>query len=169
MICSGSRKGTVVAVTELQDKKEKRIIVPISIDVNGKNGIVNKIASVYGKNNIQNYLQNAIKNNQILAYNKEKAEALITVIGCQLSQATSAICFDNSIAFTTQNVKGFSEKIQREMVQEQPKTSAPMEKKSNSPEFRMTREQVKKETQRQQKQTNSAHILQPKKSDPDLE
>lgn len=130
MICSGSKKGTVVAITGLQDKKGKRIIVPISIDVNGKKGIVNKIASVYGKNNIQNYLQNAIKNNQILAYNEEKAEALTTVIGCQLPQASSAICFDNSIAYSTQNVKGSLDMLQKETVQEQPKTSAPVEKKS---------------------------------------
>ncbi|MBR1442037.1 MAG: SEL1-like repeat protein [Firmicutes bacterium] len=115
LICEGSQgngNNSLVMITELKDRNDKTIIVPLSLDIRGSDSIVCKINSIYGKNNLQNYLQNAINNNKIIAINEEKANRLFTDIGCQSSKSTSAICFDNSIAYSMKSVKYPNEILQ---------------------------------------------------------
>ena len=45
-----------------------------------------------------------IKDN-IIAYNTTKANELYSIIGANFPQTNELICFDNSIAYTTTNVK----------------------------------------------------------------
>ncbi len=101
MICKGSKENSVAVITELTNKDGKNILASINIDVRGKTGQVDKITSIYGKDDMKAYLEH----NTILAYNKEKADELFTDIGANSPQATSIICFDNSIPYSTQNVK----------------------------------------------------------------
>lgn len=102
-IIKGQYNSTVVAITELKNKNDKNVIVPIALDLNGLNTTVNKVTSVYGKNNISNYLQKY--QNSILAINTEKADKLYRDIGRQLPKLNTIICFDNSISYSMQNVK----------------------------------------------------------------
>lgn len=104
LILKGQHPHTVVALTELKNKDDKNILVPIALDLRSTDSIVNKVTSIYGKNNISHYLNK--HQNDIIAVNKQKADELFTTIGYQLSKTTSAtICYDNSIAYSTQNVK----------------------------------------------------------------
>lgn len=100
MICNGSKSGTVVVVTELKNRDDKNVIVPIAIDVRGKTGVVSNILTAYGKDNLQKIIDRGV-----IAQNIEKASELFTVIEANPSQSTSITCFDNSIAYTTENVK----------------------------------------------------------------
>lgn len=109
LILEGQHPNTIVVVTELKNKENKNIIVPIALNLRDAEKEANKITSAYGKDDLVKYLNN--HSNQIIAYNKEKAEMLFTTIGFQLPQTTSAICYDNSIAYTTANVKYPDEKI----------------------------------------------------------
>lgn len=59
----------------------------------------------YGKDKLHNYIQKAIDNNLILAYNTKKADKLFTDIGCQSSKSTSVYCYNDSISYSTANVK----------------------------------------------------------------
>lgn len=113
LILEGQHPNTVVAVTELKNKDNKSIIVPIALDLKSTNSIVNKVTTIYGKDNINKYLSN--HQNQILAYNKEKTDKLHKDIGLQLPKLNTVICFDNSIAYSTQNVKRPEQNIQAEI------------------------------------------------------
>ena len=108
LVLRGNAKNpnSVVLLTELQDKQGHKVIAPISL--NRENGHVDRIASLYGKENIEHYLQ--IHCDEILAVNTEKADQLYKDIGFQLPTLNTVICFDNSIAYSTANVKRVSEK-----------------------------------------------------------
>lgn len=104
VVLKGQHPGTIVAVTELKDKAQNNIIVPIALDLRGTNSIVNKVTTVYGKQNIYNYLTR--HSSDIIAINTKKANALFTTIGLQLPQTTSAaIRYDDSISYSIKNVK----------------------------------------------------------------
>lgn len=100
MICSGSKIGTLVAVTELKDKNNKNVIASITINVLHEGTEISKVTSVYGKNNINNTIEHGI-----IAVNKEKASKLGWDIEANSSQSALITCFDNSIAYTDKNVK----------------------------------------------------------------
>ena len=106
-VLNGQHSGTLVVLTELKNKDDRNIIVPISLDLRSTSSTVNKVTSVYGKDNLLQYLTR--HTNDIIAVHKEKAEKLFTTIGYQLPQTTSAFCFDDSIAYTDKNVKPLSE------------------------------------------------------------
>lgn len=111
LILKGQHPHTVVALTELTNKDDKNILVPIALDLRSTDSIVNKVTSIYGKNDISRYLNK--HQNDIIAVNKQKADELFTTIGYQLSKTTSAtICYDNSIAYSTQNVKHPEQNLQ---------------------------------------------------------
>ncbi len=103
MVLKGSPKNpdSIVMITELKNKDGANIIAPIALD--RQNGTVNKITSLYGKDDIARYLQH--HESDILAVNIEKAEKLYRDIGFQLPKLDTVLCFDNSIAYSTQNVK----------------------------------------------------------------
>ncbi len=100
MICSGSKVGTLVAVTELKDKNNKNVIASIAINILHEGTEISKVTSVYGKNNINNTIERGV-----IAVNKEKASQLGWDIEANSSQSALITCFDNSIAYTDKNVK----------------------------------------------------------------
>lgn len=112
LILQGHYPNTVVAVTELKNKDNNRIIVPIALDLKSVDNIVNKVSSIYGKDNINKYISH--HQDQILAYNKEKTDRLHKDIGLQLPKLNTVICFDNSIAYTTKNVKSPTADLSKE-------------------------------------------------------
>lgn len=121
MVLKGSPKNpdSIVMITELKNKDGANIIAPIALD--RQNGTVNKITSLYGKDDIARYLQH--HESDILAVNIEKAEKLYRDIGFQLPKLDTVLCFDNSIAYSTQNVKYPQEnKLEQEQSAERPTT-----------------------------------------------
>lgn len=108
LVINGKFPDTIVVVTELLNKENSNIIIPISLNQRGIKSSVNKITTIFSKKHLLNYLNRF--QNDILAYNKEKAEKLFTTIGCQLPKTTSAICYDNSITYSLANVKYPEEK-----------------------------------------------------------
>lgn len=121
LVLEGQHPKTVVVLTELKNKDDKNVIVPIALDLRSTDSTVNKITSVYGKNNIRSYLEK--HQSQIIAYNEEKTDRLFTTIGYQLPKTTSAICFDNSIAYSMQNVKGSLDDLNKSKPQKEEKKS----------------------------------------------
>ncbi len=115
LICKGNLQDTIVVISELKNKEQQNIIVPMVLNVKGKHGYVNRITTIHGKKNIQNYLNKAIKDNMLLAMNTKKADELFSDIGIQSPQSTTIICFDDSIAYSTQNVKHPEQNIKAEI------------------------------------------------------
>lgn len=102
MVLRGSQDNpnSVVMITELKDAVGKNVVVPIALD--RQNGKVSRITTLYGKDNIKNYLEKNEKN--IMAINTEKAEKLYRDIGFQSPKLNTVLCFNSSIAYTTENV-----------------------------------------------------------------
>ena len=98
---------SVVLLTELINSKGENVFVPISLD--RQNGKISKVASMYGKKNLNDYLQR--HSDDILAINTKK-ENFLADTGVQFPKSISetVVLFDDSIAYFTGNVKGFSEK-----------------------------------------------------------
>lgn len=116
LVLKGNPKNpnSVVMLTELENENGGKILAPISLD--RKNGTVNVLNTLYAKDNATDELGNidvkrSLKNylslhkDEILAINTEKAEELYKDIGLQLPSLNTILCFDNSIAYTTANVK----------------------------------------------------------------
>lgn len=115
LICKGNLRDTLVVISDLKNKEQQNVIVPMVLNVKGQHGRVNRITTIHGKKNIQNFLNKAIADNSILAMNTKKADELFSDIGIQSPQSTTIICFDNSIAYSTQNVKRPEQNIQAEI------------------------------------------------------
>ncbi len=112
LICKGNLRDTLVVISDLKNKEQQNVIVPMVLNVKGQHGRVNRITTIHGKKNIQNFLNKAIADNSILAMNTKKADELFSDIGIQSPQSTTIICFDNSIAYSTQNVKRPEQNLQ---------------------------------------------------------
>ena len=107
MILKGSRNNSLVVVTEIKDDKGQQVIVPVELNHSlGANGEVSNITSIYGRSEFEEYLGRS----KILAVNIEKAEKLLLAVGKEYPPADTIISFDNSITYTTANVKGFETK-----------------------------------------------------------
>ena len=107
LFINGQHDKTIVLLTDIQGENSN-LIVPVAININGINGTVNKVASIYEKKHLDNYLTKHEK--EIIAVNIEKADKLYRDIGCQLPKLDTVICFDNSIAYSLKNVKYPEEK-----------------------------------------------------------
>lgn len=110
MVFKGSKDKSLVAITKLRDNNSHSVIVAISIDEADKFRTVNRISSVYGKDNINNYIRNQIGYGNLISANKKEAAEMLHSAGLQLPLENTFISFNNSIAYTMQNVKGFDEK-----------------------------------------------------------
>jgi len=122
MILKGSRNDSLVAVTELKDDKGQEIIVPIEFNKIGAVGEINNVTSIYGRENFADYIKENVKNNSVIAINKEKANDMLLSIGVDFPKANTLISFDNSISYTTKNVKTLNADVQ-EKDAAKPKTS----------------------------------------------
>lgn len=132
LIGKGSVDGTLVVVTEKKNTYGDPIIVPIMLSVNFGKTNVNKVTTIYGKEGVRNYLETMITSHKLLAINEEKAVRLYEDTGVQFPQSLTAIRFDNSIAYSLQNVK----------VSLQEKELSSPEKSDNKKSFTVSRKQL---------------------------
>lgn len=105
MIFKGNKDNSLVAITELKDKENRKIMVAVSLSERQGFSEVNRISSAYGRNNMNNYLKAQIEQGNLIAANKEKAERMLHSAGLRLPLENTFISFDNSIAYSTANVK----------------------------------------------------------------
>lgn len=130
LICKGNREDTLVVLTELRNKENQNIVIPIELSVKGKHGRVNRVSTIHGKKNIQNYLSRVASAGDILAMNKKEADQMYSDHGIQSPTSTTIICFDRSIAYSMQNVKGFEENLEKNAVK---KTNDKQHKQQDNP------------------------------------
>lgn len=119
MIFKGSHEDSLLAITEIEDNKGRNIVVAIDLDKEENFRVVNSIRSSYGRDNLSNFLDKNIENGNLLAVNNKKADKMLRSIGKSYPKENTFISFDNSIAYSMQNVKASAEKI-TEISQEKP-------------------------------------------------
>lgn len=110
MVIEGSRDGSLIAVTDLKDQQDREIIVAVELDKTSGFQEVNQISSAYGRENFADFLDRQMEQGKIIAVNEEKANEMLLSIGKKYPKENTFISFDNSIAYSTQNVKPPSEK-----------------------------------------------------------
>lgn len=110
MVFKGSKEGSFVFVTDLKDKVGRPVIVITALNrLNGRRP-VNQVTSAYGRERFPFYVERQIKNGNLVAINKNKANQIFQSLGHDWPIEEIPISFDNSIAYTLENVKGLSEK-----------------------------------------------------------
>ena len=105
MILNGTKQNSVAVMTGLKDNEGRYIFAFIALDQIGATGNVNIISSIYGRNNLKDYFERCIKNNMVIAVNKEKVNDVCLSIGGHFSEATALINYDCTIAYTYNSVK----------------------------------------------------------------
>lgn len=105
MIFSGSRENTLVAITQIYDKQNRQIMIAVGLSESNKRHEVNRVSSIYGRNSMNNYLKSQIEKGNLISCNIEKADRMLQSAGLQLPPEETFISFDNSIAYSMQNVK----------------------------------------------------------------
>lgn len=110
MIFEGSRENTLVAVTDLKDYTNREIVVAIELNQREAFQEVNKVTSAYGRNDFRAYFDRQLENGKLLAINTDKADDLLHSIGKRYPKENTFISFDNSIAYTMENVTKVYEK-----------------------------------------------------------
>ena len=108
MLLNGSKPDTLVAVTDLMDRQGRPIIVSIALNRRNAHHLANQITSAYGRNNFSDYLRRQVENGSLIAINKNKANQMFQSAGVQFPMEETLISFDNSIAYTFENVKVLS-------------------------------------------------------------
>lgn len=105
MILKGSRENSLVAVTNVKDRQGRTVIV--SVELNKAEGFreVNNITSTYGRNSFTDFLKQKAERGEIIAINKDKANEMLRSIGKQYPKENTFISFNDSIAYSMQNVK----------------------------------------------------------------
>lgn len=133
MIFEGSREKTLIAVTDLKDYANREIVV--AIELNQKEGFqeVNKVTSAYGRNDFSSYFDRQLESRKLLAINTEKADDLLHSIGKKYPKENTFISFDNSIAYTKENVTKVYEKNQEMYENEKNKEDTVQEPDVKSP------------------------------------
>lgn len=109
-IFKGTHENSLLVVTDVKEKRSRNIVVAISL--NEKEGFekVNRIRSAYGRDNIENYIEKNMRNGNLIAINIKKANDMFHSIEKWYLKENPHISFDNTIAYTTENVK-YPEKI----------------------------------------------------------
>lgn len=103
VVMRGNQTDTVVAITQLKNRDNKNIFVPIALDKLGNNMVqVNKITTIFGKDNIVSYLSR--HQNEYLAVNTKKASELFADTRYQSSQYANVTCSTNNITHSEENV-----------------------------------------------------------------
>lgn len=105
MVFKGSKNKSLVVITDLEDEESKEILIAISLEDTIGFKEVNRVSSVYGKDNMSNYLKRQIAEHNLLAVNIEKANEMLHSAGVQFPMENTFISFDNSIAYSMENVK----------------------------------------------------------------
>lgn len=118
MVFEGSRDNTLIVVTEHKDFNNREIVVAVELNQKEKFCEVNRINSVYGRNNFADYYERQLANGKLLAVNTEKVDELLHSIEKKYLKENTTINFDNSIAYTTENVTRNFEKNVNKSIKE---------------------------------------------------
>ncbi len=112
MIFKGSHDNSLLVITNIKDINNRNIVV--AVELNKKEGFetVNQILSPYGRDNLSEYIEKNIDNGNLIAINKEKANEMLHSIEKWYLKENTLISFNNSIAYSTANVKYISENSQ---------------------------------------------------------
>lgn len=129
-VCNGSKKGSMAVITDLVGRDGNHLLVSLKLNASGRRSEVNSITSVYGKKNIANYIQKEFTHGNVLAVNIEKAETLSADIGVQFPKWTDILCFDDSITYSDENVKRFSDISPQEISKNEPEKPITSERRA---------------------------------------
>lgn len=105
MVLQDKNSPNLTAILDEKDKQGRNIICRVVLDKKEAQYTVNRISSMYGKRELAEFLTKAFGEQRVVSMHKEKADELLHSIGCQSSKENSIISFDDSIAYTTANVK----------------------------------------------------------------
>ena len=105
MVLRGNRPDSLVVVTDCKDNQDRQILVSVQLNKAGDSVEINDVTSAYGRKGFARFIENEINKGSLLAANKEKANELLHSIGKKYPEANVVIDFDNSISYTTLNVK----------------------------------------------------------------
>lgn len=101
----GNHNNSFVVITDLTDSKNRGMLAAIDLYVKEQRHEVNQITTYYGHEHFDYFIKDNIEKGNLLAINNEKADKLLQSIGVSFPEEEEFISFDNSIAYTTANVK----------------------------------------------------------------
>ena len=116
MICKGRKPDTIIVLTDEKGQDDNLIYLSIQLNTKGSHGYINKITTCVEKKNYEDWIDRLAEEDKILAINKEKADQMHLDNRVQYSTSAAIICFDNSIAYTMENVKYPDENSQTEEI-----------------------------------------------------
>ncbi len=105
LILKNQSENALIAITDLKDNNNKQIIIAVGLERRKNQMEINRITSLYGKDNFKNYLEKQIGNQNLVALNKMKADKLFQAIRLQSPDVETLISYNDSIAYTKDNVK----------------------------------------------------------------
>ena len=105
MIFKNTDKNSLIAITDLQDSSNHGVIIAVALDDTFERHTVNRIASIYGKDKLYNYVTAQIQQGNLIAVNNEKADIMFQSRGLQLPKEETYISYDDTIAYSLENVK----------------------------------------------------------------
>lgn len=103
IILHGNRHDSLVVVTDLKDSNDRQILVSILLNKKGNSAEINDITSAYGRKDFAEYIEKQTEH--IIAIHNKKAEKLFQRIGKKYPEPDKFIRFNDSIAYTTLDVK----------------------------------------------------------------
>lgn len=92
-------------IIDVMDNKNDYVVCPITLNRLLERYDVNIVTSIFGKRDVEEYIKRSFEKNAVKAMNKEKAESLFQTTTAQYGKVETTISFDDSIAYTTANVK----------------------------------------------------------------
>lgn len=105
MIFKNTDKNSLIAITDLQDSSNHGVIIAVASDDTFERHTVNRITSIYGKDRLYNYVTAQIQQGNLIAVNNEKADIMFQSRGLQLPKEETYISYDDTIAYSLENVK----------------------------------------------------------------
>lgn len=105
MILQGNKPNSLVVITDLTDNSDRQILVSIMLNKMGSSAEINDVTSAYGRKDFANYIEEQVNSGKLLAMHTEKANKLFQSIGKKYPKPDKFIGFNDSIAYSDQNVK----------------------------------------------------------------
>lgn len=105
MILQGNKPNSLVVITDLTDNSDRQILVSIMLNKMGSSAEINDVTSAYGRKDFANYIEEQVNSGKLLAMHTEKANKLFQSIGKKYPEPDKFIGFNDSIAYSDQNVK----------------------------------------------------------------
>ena len=105
MVLKGNKPNSLVVVTDINDNLDRQILVAINLNKQGNSAEINDVSSAYGRQDFARYIEQQNEKGNTIAMHKEKANKLFQSIGKKYPEPDKFISFDNSIAYSTANVK----------------------------------------------------------------